>query len=181
MKTNTYFGRLFKADKLLFSIIFLFFLFSILSNLIRLQTTPFFIWDMYSKEIPSQPYYSFLEIKYNDTSVINFRHTWNEPAKTMLYDPLKTYFSIKANHSISPEETYFREHWLKKHPAFANSLDGLYITRAELDEFPFWLKRYLSGKMGTPVGNISVIARKLQFGNDGDLKLIGSDTILFIK
>jgi hypothetical protein len=178
---RTYFWRLFKTDKLSFWVIFLFFFFTILSNLIRLQTTPFFIWGMYSEKIPPEKEYTMYEIYYNDGRLIKYDHTWNEPAKTMLNSPLKTYLNARANHSVSMEEIYFQSYWLKKHPAFTNMMESLYITRQELDEYPNWLKRYVSVQAGTPVGNVYVVAKRLQFEQSGGVRLIASDTVLYIK
>lgn len=179
---NTWLGRLFRLDKPLFLLTFLFFLFSILANLvIKLETSPFFIWNMYSlKELPKDDY-TLYEIRYDDSLELRFTHTWNEPAKTMLNMPLRTYFGILANHSISPEETYLRSHWLVKHPLFANAIRGLYITPRELNEFPDWLRRYVERQIGRPVRNVCVISKKLQFDKDGDLHLLASDTVLSIK
>jgi hypothetical protein len=179
---NTYFGRLFRLDKPLFFAIFLFFLFSILANLvIKLETSPFFIWNMYSLRILPEKYYTLYEIRYNDSLEMRFEHTWNEPGKTMLTVPLRTYFSIRFNHSVSPEETYLRSHWLVKHPAFAETVKGLYITPAELDEFPNWFKRYVERQAGEPVRSLYVIAKKMRFDTNGDLRLLAADTVLSIK
>jgi hypothetical protein len=179
---DTWFGLLFRLDKRLFLLIFLFFLFSLLANLvIKLETSPFFIWNMYSlKELP-QKYYTLYEIRYNDSLELKFKHTWNEPAKTMLNMPLRTYFSILANDSVSPEETYLRSHWLKKHPAFAEAVRGLYTTPQALSEFPEWFRRYVEKQAGRPVRNVYVVAKKLQFDNHGDLDLLAADTVLSIK
>jgi hypothetical protein len=179
---NTYFGRLFRLDKTLFLLIFLFFLFSVLANLvIKLETSPFFIWNMYSlKELPRDEY-SLYEIRYNDSLELRFRHTWNEPGKTMLNMPLRTYFEILANHSISPEETYLRSHWLVKHPAFTSAIRGLYTTPQELNAFRAWFKSYVEEQAGRPVRNVYVIEKKMRFDSNGDLAILAADTVLSIK
>ncbi len=181
MLANTWFGRLIRLDKTLFLLIFLFFLFSILANLvIKLETSPFFIWNMYSLRETPRNDYTLYEFRYNDSLQLRFRHTWNEPAKTLLNMPLSTYFGILANHSISPEETYLRSHWLVKHPAYADAIRGLYISPRALKEYPEWLCRYVEQQTGERVRNLSVIAKKLQFDSNGDLHLLHADTVLSI-
>src|SRR5579859_438614 len=99
---RTYLARLFRSDKRLFFVISLFFFLTIFSNLIRLQTTPFQVWNMYSMPIPPLEKYSFYEIRYNDSKLFAFRHTWNEPKKTLAFIPLKSYFEIRVRHDIAP-------------------------------------------------------------------------------
>jgi hypothetical protein len=178
--SGTWLGKVYLADKLLFGFVFLFFWLSLFSNLIRLQTSPFFIWSMYSMEIHQKEYYHFCEIRYNDNQLVNLRHSWNEPEKTFLTVPLDDYLSIRARDSQDPFEVYLRSHWLKKHPGFTNLIAPLYMTTTQLDQFPAWYKRWLTRLAGEPVSNIYVIDKKLQFKKDGGLIEIASDTVLFI-
>jgi len=175
-----YLARLFRSDKWLFLVITLFFVLTIISNLIRLQTTPFCIWDMYSKPIPPREQYAFFEIRYNDSKLFAFRHTWNEPGKTFAFDPLQFYFHVKDNHDISPLQEYLESYWTIKHPYFKGRLQALNITSAALQAFPGWYKRYISQHIDEPVKNIYIIKQTVHFGASGDLSLISSDTLLTI-
>jgi hypothetical protein len=178
---GTYFGRLFRADKFIFLAIFLFFAGSVLASLMRLQTTPFFIWDMYSRRVDTAKTYRLLEIGYNDNKRVNLRHSWNEPEKTILTMPLRNYLEIRGNHSVDPFGVYLQSYWLKKHPAFAGVAGQLYNTPAELDEFPGWYKRWLSAAVGEPVEKVVVLEKRLAFSEDGGLREISSDTALVIR
>jgi hypothetical protein len=179
--THTYSGRLFKTDKALFAVLFLFFAFSVFSNLIRLQTTPFFIWDMYSQKISALTYYDLYEIRYNDNKLFKLLHTWNEPEKTMLNAPLKLYLNMRANHSVDPFETYLKTHWVQKHPAFTHRIDALCNKPDALDRFPDWYFRYLTAQVHEPVRQVYVIDKKLRFLENGDLEMISTDTVLNIR
>jgi hypothetical protein len=178
---GTYFGRLFQADKFIFLVIFLFFAGSVGANLMRLQTSPFFIWDMYSRRVDTAQTYRLLEIGYNGNKWVNLRHSWNEPEKTILNMPLRNYLDIRDHHGADPFGVYLRSYWLKKHPAFAAVAGQLYNTPLELDEFPGWYRRWLSAVVGEPVEKVVVLEKKLAFSADGGLREISSDTVLVIR
>jgi hypothetical protein len=180
MLRGSWLGRVFKADKFLFLFVFLFFALSIFSNLIRLQTSPFFIWGMFSNALPSVAADSFYEITYNDTRTINLKHTWNEPEKTFYLMPLTNYLAVRANHSVDPFETYLKTYWLKKHPGVPGIFDSLYMTRADLDKFPGWYKRWISQQVNEPVYHVCVLEKKIHFQENGNLNETSSDTVLFI-
>src|SRR5450432_457059 len=92
---GSYWGKLFHRDKPLFFVIFLFFALSLFFNLIRLNITPFFLFDMYAVKMPSQPDYSFYELHYGDGRRVDIRHTWEQPGKLMLFEPLSRYVSMR--------------------------------------------------------------------------------------
>jgi hypothetical protein len=177
---GSWLGRVYRADKILFTLLSLFFMLSIVSNLIRLQTTPFFIWHMYSMKIPETDVYTYYQIDYNNGKVINLRHTWNEPEKTFLYAPLNVYLWDMAHDTVDPFRTYLESHWLKKHARFAGLTAGLYITSAELSQYPAWLVRYLSSVTGAPVNKVCVLKKQVRFDDTGAPTEVSSDTVLYI-
>jgi len=178
--SQTWLGKVYQADKCLFIVIFLFFSGTLLSNLLRLQTTPFFIWDMYSNRAEPKTYYYISEVKYNDTAILNLRHTWNEPAKNFITMPLLKYLVMTDHDSVDWFSLYLKKYWVKKHPAFAPMLPSLYNNKKDLEAFPAWYKRWLSGLVGQPLKNICVLDKKLFFEKDGSLTEMSSDTALFI-
>jgi len=177
---GSWLGRVYRADKTLFTLLLLFFILSTVSNLIKLQTTPFFIWSMYSTKLPQTDVYTYYRINYNDGNVINLRHTWNEPEKTLLYAPLNVYLWDMAHGAVDPFRTYLESHWLKKHARFAGLTTGLYVTPAELDQYPAWLVKYLSSVTGAPVNKVCVLKKKVRFGENGVPAEVSSDTVLYI-
>ena len=177
---GSWLGRVYRADKILFTFLLLFFILSTVSNLIKLQTTPFFIWSMYSTTLPQTDVYTYYRIDYNNGNVINLRHTWNEPEKTFLYSPLNVYLWDMAHGAVDPFRTYLESHWLKKHARFAGLTAGLYVTPAELDQYPAWLVKYLSSVTGAPVNKVSVLKKTVRFGENGVPAEVYSDTVLNI-
>jgi hypothetical protein len=180
MLAGSWLGRVYKADKILFTILLLFFMLSTVSNLIKLQTTPFFIWNMYSMKLPETDVYTYYQISCNNGNVINLRHTWNEPEKTCLYAPLNLYLWDMAHGAVDPFRNYLESHWLKKHARFAGLTTGLYVTPKELDQYPVWLVKYLSSVTGAPVNKVCVLKKKMRFGENGVPAELSSDTVLYI-
>ena len=175
---RSWLGRVYRVDKPFFFIVALFFAATIGFNLLKLQTTPFFVWHMYSEKMPETAIYPYLEITYNHGHVLNLRHTWNEPEKTYLYSPLALYVNDSAGASTDPFKNYLETVWLKKHPRFAGLTHGLTITQAGLDNYPAWLRSYLSTVTGTPIDEITVLQKRASFGPSGAPVEVTSDTVL---
>ena len=176
---RSWLGRVYKVDKPLFFILALFFSATIGFNLLKLQTTPFFLWGMYSLKVPESATYPYLQVTYDHGQVLNLRHTWNEPQKTYLYGPLGRYVYDKADASADPF-TIYMETWRKKHPRFAGLAQGLTMTQNDLDRYPAWLRSYVSTVTGTSVGEITVLQKRVSFGASGAPVEVSSDTVLHI-
>ena len=177
---RSWLGRVYKVNKGLFWILTLFFAGTIVCNLLKIQITPFFVWGMYSRKVPEVPSYPYYEITYNNGKVINLRHTWNEPQKTYLYWPLTHYAADKGDPSSDYFTVYLEKTWLKKHPRFEWLTRGLTITRTDLDNYPGWLKTYLSTITGETITEVTAYKKLVRFDADGNAIEIASDTILHI-
>ncbi len=116
MLSGTYGGQLLKKDKRLFFAVALFFILSIAANFIlRLETTPFLVWDMYSHPFPRQSVYTINEIRY-DGRLLNIREaTWEEHSgKCFLFTtPLSYAISPynRTNAGKDPFAEYMKDHW----------------------------------------------------------------------
>jgi hypothetical protein len=85
-----------------------------------------------------------------------------------------------AHGAVDPFKTYLESHWLKKHARFAGLTTGLYVTPADLGQYPAWLIKYLSSVTGNPVNNICVLKKQVRFGDTGVPTEVSSDTVLYI-
>jgi|SRR5579872_2912795 len=177
---SSWLGRLYRTDKVVFAICGLFFSASIFSNLIRLQSTPFFVWSMYSLPVQPQESYSYYRIIYNDGHVINLRHTWNEPEKTYLLKPLNCYAVWMQTHGAADPALKYLDDWSRRHPRFAGLATTLSNTAAAREQFPAWLERYISGITGEPVYSLCVLKKQVHFDAADDLREFASDTVLYI-
>jgi hypothetical protein len=177
---QTYFGKLFRKDKFLFVVAFLFISFSLLANLIQLETSPFFVWNMYSERYYPQPEYKIYEVWY-DNKLLNINHTWQSPEQVFLTEPLYNYLYAIKHGMQDPARNYLENYWAAKHPAFKSMVHHLYNTPLDYDAFPAWFKRYLSAVTGDSIKNIYVLQRKLKFEHDGRVSCLSSDTSLLIR
>jgi hypothetical protein len=177
---RSYFGKLFRKDRFLFALAFSFILLSLLANFIKLETSPFFVWNMYSERYYPRQDYEIIEVRYNDNQVLNIKHTWQSPQQLFLTEPLNNYLSFIKNGGSDPARNYLENHWAVKHPAFKEMVTHLYNSPADYRAFPAWYKNYLSAIEKDSVRNIFVLNKKLQFAEDGRITCLSTDTLLFI-
>jgi hypothetical protein len=178
---GTYWGRLFYRDKPLFFVISLFFALSLFFNLIRLNITPFFLFDMYAVKMPSQPDYSLYELRYGNGRRVDIPHTWEQSRKLMLFEPLSRYASMAiGGGGKDPFGEYLKNDWGVRHPRFRSMIPYLYDSSAQFNAFPAWFKRYLSPQLDGPVGHIYVLKKTVGFDANGWVREISSDTTLVI-
>jgi hypothetical protein len=175
-----YFGRLFLKDKSLFAIIFLFFSATVISNLIKLETTPFFMWSMFSQKAQVRDTFTLLDIRYDGDRALNIPHTWDQPQNMLLHDPLSLYIARCVRIVPIAQLDYLGSHWMKKHPQFHSILPQLIPTKTAFDEFPTWYKNYLAEVTGAPSGSISVMEKKVRLTPEGFVNGLSADTVLVI-
>jgi hypothetical protein len=141
---KSYFGKLIRKDRLLFVIVLLFISLSVLSNIIRLETSPFFVWNMYAERYYPRQDYDLVEVRYNDNMLLSLKHTWMSPQQMFLTEPLFNYLHSRKIGGEDPARDYLENHWAMKHPAFKSWVRQLYISPREYQAFPSWYKAYLS-------------------------------------
>ena len=181
MIARSYWGKLYYGDKFLFFVIFLFFLLTLFLNLIKLNITPFFLFDMYAVKMPSQPDYSIYEVRYGDDRRLDIRHTWEQPRKLILFEPLSQYMSMRIDAGgHDPFGEYLKNDWGPRHPRFRSLIPYLYDSSAQFDKFPGWFRRYLSPQVNGPVGRICILKKTVAFDANGWVKEISSDTAMVI-
>lgn len=178
--SNSYLGKLFKKDKPVFIIAFLFFFFSVMANIIRLETSPFFVWNLYSDFYYPQSEYTIYEIRY-DHKLLYSKHTWQAHQQVFLTEPLYHYLDAESRGGTDPWQDYLENYWGRKHPAFRPLMSHLYNKPAQYREFPAWYKKYISALKDEEIKNILVIRKKIKFENNGQLTENSSDTALLIQ
>ena len=179
---GTYLGKLYFTNKFLFFFVSLFFFISVTANVVlRLEATPFFVWSMYSGKYPSQSEYTVYEVRYNG-KLLQIPHTWEEPRKMLLFDPLQFYVEAQTGQGgKDPFGDYLTHYWGVKHPRFKGILPQLYNTPVQFRAFPDWYKRYLAQQVPDTVREITVIRKKLAFAGDGGLRELAADTVMRIN
>jgi hypothetical protein len=177
---NSWLSQLYSKSKLLAVIAGLFFLLTLLANLIKLETTPFFIWSMYDNPMPDKQDYEVFLIRYNDSTTINFSKTWKEPQKIVLTGSLFYYLQYKENNDTELYRKYLEDYWAVKHPAFKWVVPYLANSSEKFAAFPSWYKRYLSHILDQEINQVDVIKKMVRFAEDGTLSEISSDTVRLI-
>lgn len=179
---DSYWYRTYKTNRFLFVFVVLFFVCSLGSNLIKLETTPFFVWRMYSAKLPETNQYTVQEIWYNQNKLVVIPNTWQEPRKLMIFDPLHLYIHTqidqKGNYSF---KNYLLENWGQRHQAFLPVLPQLTIQPDQWSRFPGWFLSYLSKQVGEEVEDVHVVRKQVEYQENGNLRLISVDTVLYIN
>ena len=171
--------RLWQKNRFLCGIVLLFFCGTIGANLIQLETTPFFIWNMYKDPVRDSSDYTFYLIRYNESGILNFDKTWKEPQKIYLTSPLFYYMEYQQTGKESSEQ-YLRENWAVKHPAFKWFLPYLNNSEEQFAAFPGWYKKYLSSVLHKDIYQVDLIKKQIRFREDMSLESIACDTIHLI-
>jgi hypothetical protein len=178
--SQTYFGKLFRLNKTLFVWVTAFFTFSVFANLIRLEISPFFVWNLYAEDYLPRKEYIVNEVRY-DGKLLNFRHTWLEARQIVLSEPLANYLSVSVDQHPDFWSDYLEHHWSMMHPGFRSAISSLLNTPSQYDAFPAWYKKYLSHIKNEEITNISVTRKVLVFEKNGSLREIDSAKILVIR
>ncbi len=177
---SSYLGKLYQKDKTLFTVTSLFIGLSVFANAIRLETSPFFLWNLYAlKQSPKQEY-TIYEIRYNEGELLNFQRTWSAPQQQFLTAPLYYYADMKANGGIDPLQIYLEHFWVKKHPFFKSIVTRLYNTQSDYNAFPAWYKKYLSSIEKRSIQSVYILKKRLNFGENGNITEISTDTAIRI-
>lgn len=139
----TYFSKLFHYNKLLCFGVAAFCALTIAANLIKVESTPFFIWGMYSEKEMAIKDYQIFKIIVNDSITIDYTSNYAAATRFYLLSPLTYSWKMYENNGIDPEESYFRE-------KLGNYFDILQPVRRYLfndslrqDEFMQWYAGYL--------------------------------------
>jgi hypothetical protein len=178
---SSYLGKLYQKDKTIFAFATLFIGLSVFANAIRLETSPFFLWNLYAlKQSPKQEY-TIYEIRYNKGELVNFQHTWRAPQQQFLTAPLFYYSDMKTNGGLDPLQIYLGGLWVKKHPLFKSLVPRLTNSQSDYDAFPQWYKFYLSSIEKRPVKNVYVLKKRLNFIENGNITEISADSVLSIR
>jgi hypothetical protein len=179
---KTYLGRLASWDPFLCLLVLLFFVVSITSNLIKLETSPFFVWSVYSAKASADSTYSLIEVRYNNNKLLNYPHTWQESQKMMLFDPLSYYIQTCIEGDGRDRlGAYLENHWGQKHPAFRPIIPDLYNNAKKLEAFPDWYKSYLSAQTGEKIDSIFILKQTVRYTGTGHLELLRTDSLLTIR
>lgn len=154
--SNNYLSVLRKENKRLFVFILLFLAVSLITTVSRTEVTPFYTWAMYSETTRGSDTVIIYSLEYNKGDKYNIPQIWNHHRRIMFNYSIAFYdYCLQHNHA-DPASVNFRKLLLKANIRDDTLLYRLYSGPAALDQYPAWLKRYISANLGMPVDGIRV-------------------------
>jgi len=166
-----FFSKLFQYNKWLCLAIAAFCALTVAGNLTKVETTPAFIWGMYSeKEKPAKDYQIF-KIIVNDSITIDYTSDYAAATRFYLLSPLIYSWKMQQNSGRDPEENYFRE-------KLGDYFDILYPVRKYLfndslqqSKFMKWYAGYLEEATHIKPVKLEVKVLKLNYKNEDQLEI----------
>lgn len=181
---NTYLGRLKRQSKGLYRLILAF----IAGSLLLIQTkynppfmfaemTPFFTWGMFSTDLVPEEHqhYTFYVLKYNGQT-FNLP-TYQDHRKIFFQYTIPQYDMLSAHQYQDPALDKYNALLarLKLSPAYALRIGN---TTENIQQYPQWLKRYMSANTGTHIQHLEVLKYWVHFDNKATLITDSSKVII---
>lgn len=163
--------------------VLLFFAVSLVANLlVPTQVTPIYNWSLYSYPLRAKSSHSFLVITYNGGKIISIEHTWQEPQKLLLTNPLNLYTATVFNKKEDFSKQHFFNVWLPAHSNFQRLFPQFtnFPSEREIKRFPQWFKRYLAQYVQEPVNEIVIYRKTVAFSRNGHVQELASELIFTI-
>lgn len=176
---KNFLAELKQKNKLLFSAIIIYLSINFATSIWGWQTTPFYIWAMYSIPLQPQQQYELAEV-YCDGQLHTDPHTYNDYKRMMADYSLRHYMVLAdSNHRIQDYRS-FKKLFALAGGDFNRLIYRIHPSKAAIGRYPAWLKSYLSQQAGKPIGSLQIYCVTLQYGSDGrpfivDRKLLAAE------
>jgi hypothetical protein len=152
---HTFLYTVWRHSRLLFSVMTLFVLGTVAANLAGVETTPFFVWGMYSEKEQKPGHYEVLQTTINDSVVLDI---YDYPGNTRFYlaGPLGYYKRIKDNGGVDPTVSFLES---KLH----TRIEWPFNAGWQQKEFVNWYRRYLGRVTGMDIHKLRIDVVRLRF------------------
>lgn len=137
---------------------------------------PFYLWAMYSRNVPRTDSFDIYVLKYNNGQVYNAPHTWKDHKRMMFFYTITHYITTQENGGIEHDYVKMRE-FANKIGLYSLPLEKIYIGQRELNAYPAWLQRYMQSNIQTRIDSIEVYRNWVKFKQDGRVYLKGEELI----
>ena len=162
-----YFSGLFQYNKWLCTGIVAFCVLTIAANVTKVETTPAFIWGMYSEKEAPVPDYRILQVVINDSIPLDYSSHYSDASRFYLLSPLSYYWAIAENDGTDPEETYYRKK-LGKYFNLLNRVKGdLFNDSLSVASFMKWYSDYLEATTHSRINKLKVNILELAYNGEG--------------
>lgn len=139
----------------LFFIIFL--IFTFITNALRISTTPFYVYGMYSAPVPVTDEFSFMVTVENGRKIYNKPEIWNHHKRIAIY------YSSRTRDQLLQKNNF---------DSISHGLSRVFPDKRSVkNNYPAWLLRYINDLEGGNVNGISMYRFTVKYDEKGNLKL----------
>lgn len=143
--------------------------FTILANISKLETTPFFIWGMYSEKEPDAKNYTVYEIVVNDSCCLDYSAGFTDNHRFYLSLPLDHYYTQVLNGGEDPLKKIIQ----KKFKNYFYLLDYPFIFQDTLNaNFVEWYMAYLKETLHQEINHLKVDVVFIQYNSDNQMAVL---------
>jgi hypothetical protein len=162
-----FFAQLYKYNRWLFGFIVAFCILTVFINLTKVETTPFFIWGMYSEKEQNADKYEILEVVVNDSVRVDYSSSFTDANRFYLLSPLTYSRQIEGNNGVDPEESFIREKSGKYFSYIEPYKKNIFNDSLDMPAFQNWYKRYLEGTLHLKVIKLQLNLLELVYSHEG--------------
>ncbi len=152
----TYFSTLFRYDKRIFFLVAAFCLLTAIANLFKVETTPFFVWGMYSEKEPSDRRLELFKITVNDSIPVDYSCGYPDANRFYLLSPLTYSRSMAKNGGEDPEKVFFQKKLGRYFDLIIPFEKHLFNESLNKDAFMQWYSTYLEETMHVPIDDLKI-------------------------
>ena len=167
----SFFSKLFRYNKAIFWGAILFSLFTLLANFLKLETTPFFVWGMYSEKEEKVNSYEILEIIVNDSIRVDYSSGFTDANRFYLLSPLTFSWQILQNKGMDPQESFLRKKTGKYFRYILPFKTYLFKDSFDQNSFQKWYSKYLEETIHIKVVKLQLNVLGLVYNNKGQPEL----------
>lgn len=162
----------------IFLVVVIFISIQFLVTLSRMETTPFFIFGMFSDRFHPAPYYEAISFKINEQE-FNYMQ-FSDIHKEFVLSPTWQYYNLVKNNHGNPAAIKIQNNlpsFLNKNKFPANVFFKYSNNEKDMIKFSGWLKKYLSSMTEERIDHLEVFINKYKYKND-ELILVSRNRIL---
>lgn len=159
---KTFLAELKRKNKFLFSAIIIYGSICFITALWGWQTTPFYLWAMYSAPAHQEACYTIPEL-YADGQPIDDPHTYMDFHRMAFYYTVRHYILLKED-NYNPKYAS-----LQNKPALLNKIRP---TQTEIDHYAQWLKSYYNS-IGRHYNSVQIFETTIRYLPDGRIQKTG--------
>jgi hypothetical protein len=166
-------------SKSIYWILIIFILISLITNLSKIEITPFYVWRMYSEKEPRNDKNHFYQLSYNN-KIFNQSEAWNNGRKMMFSYTIHHYESCKENNGYDNIQIKAQSILQRLNINDVKLFSPFYI-KYNLKEYPQWLLRYIQQIIKEKINHMEVNKMTIRYDKNGNQVLINKKLIFKIS